>query len=419
MPKKPPDLFNFWNELKRRKVVKASFVYIAVAFAILQAVDMIFPRLGMPDWTVTFVLILLIIVFILVIVLTWVYDITPEGIKVTQDIESKPEGDKKKGQKKANDLQKAAKSKKPVLADNDLQKRVIALEDQLKEARKASLRSLWPVIVKKIGVPVLIAALLLVLVFNKQRIVQLLGFGSDKRELAMKHNANGVMYMAGQDFDAAGRELELAIESDPDYSYAWGNMAVVSYMQGDLDKAINQTIKAIGLDPKNSKAPYNLAYALDDKKDYKQAIRWYKEAIRIDSANNADSVYTAASSALARMYNSLDQPIDAIIILNRTRKMFPESKYICYVYKNLGNAYLLQHQTDSALKYLELSHSLNSSEPETNLFLARAYEASGQTTKSIEQWQMYIDLETDTAKISEAKNHRKELAVKQLQEIIK
>jgi len=261
--------------------------------------------------------------------------------------------------------------------------------------------------------------LLLVLVFNKQRIVQLLGFGSDKRELAMKHNANGVMYMAGQDFDAAGRELELAIESDPDYSYAWGNMAVVSYMKGDLEKAINQTIKAIGLDPKNSKAPYNLAYALDDKKDYKQAIRWYKEAIRIDSANNADSVYTAASSALGRMYNTLGQPIDATIILNRARKMFPESKYICYVYKNLGNAYLLRQQTDSALKYLELSHSLNSSEPETNLFLARAYEASGQTTKSIEQWQMYIDLETDTAKIREAKNHRKELAVKQLQEIIK
>lgn len=419
MPKKAPDLFNFWSELKRRKVVKASLVYIAVAYAILQASDIIFPRLGLPDWTVTFVLILLIIVFILVIVLTWVYDITPEGIRVTQDIESKPEGVKKKGQKKAIDLQKVAKSKEPVLADNDLQKRVIALEDQLIEARKASLRSLWPVIVRKIGVPVLIAALLLVLAFNKQKIVQLLGFGSAKRELAMKHNANGVMYMAGQDFDAAGRELELALESDPEYSYAWGNMAVISYMKGDLDKAINQTIKAIGLDPKNSKAPYNLAYALDDKKDYKQAIRWYKEAIRIDSVNNADSVYTAASSALGRMYNSFNQPIDAIIILNRARKMFPESKYICYVYKNLGNAYLLQNQTDSALKYLELSNGLQPSVPETNLFLARAYEASGQLTKSIEHWQNYIELETDTAKIREATKHRRDLAVKQLQEIIK
>ncbi len=94
MPKKPPDLFKFWDELKRRKVVKASLVYIAVAYAIIQGADIIFPRLGLPDWTVTFILILLIIVFILVIVLTWVYDITPEGIKVTQDLDSKSEEEK-------------------------------------------------------------------------------------------------------------------------------------------------------------------------------------------------------------------------------------------------------------------------------------------------------------------------------------
>jgi tetratricopeptide (TPR) repeat protein len=419
MPKKAHDLFNFWNELKRRKVVKASLVYIAFAYAILQASDIIFPRLGLPDWTVTFVLILLVIVFILVIVLTWVYDITPEGIKVTRTVEPESEDDKKEKEDKEKDLQKKERTAEPLPEEADLKQKVQALEDQLKEAKEVSLKSLWPVIFRKIGIPVLIAALLLGLVFNKKRIVQFLGFGSAKRELAMKHNTNGVMHMAGQDFEAARSELELAIESDPDYSYAWGNLAVVSYMQGDLDKAINQTIKAIGLDPKNSKAPYNLAYALDDKKDYKQAIRWYKEAIRIDSLNNADSVYTAASSALGRMYNTFNQPIDAIIILNRAKKMFPDSKYTCYVYKNLGNAYLLRQQTDSALKYLELSNSIQPSVPETNLFLARAYEASGQLTKSIERWQMYIELETDTTKIREATIHRRDLAIRQLQEIIK
>src|SRR5512137_993516 len=136
MPKKSPDLFNFWNELKRRKVVKASLVYVAVAYAILQASDIIFPRLGLPDWTVTFVLILLIIVFILVIVLTWVYDITPEGIRVTQDIESKSEETIKKRKGKENDLRKAEKSLEQTPGDIDLQKRVVALEDQLKEASK-------------------------------------------------------------------------------------------------------------------------------------------------------------------------------------------------------------------------------------------------------------------------------------------
>jgi tetratricopeptide (TPR) repeat protein len=419
MPKKAPDIFHFWNELKRRKVVKASFVYIAVAYAIMQASDIIFPRLGLPDWTVTFVLILLIIVFILVIVLTWVYDITPEGIKVTQELDSKSEETKKKRKGKENDLRKAEKSLEQAPGDNDLQKRVIALEDQLKEARKASVRTLWPVIVKNIGVPSLIAALLLVLVFNKQKIVEMMGFGNAKRELAMSHNKNATIHIENGDLEAAKREVQLALDSDPDYSYAWSNLAVITYREGDLDKAINQTVKAIILDPKNSRAPYNLAIPLDDKKDYKQAVRWYKEAIRIDSTYKADTVYTAASSALGRVYNSLEQPIDAIIVLNRAKMMYPDSKYIFLVYKNLGNAFLLQQQTDSALKYLELSNSLQPSVPETNLFLARAYEVSGQLTKSIEHWQKYIDLESDTAKINAAIKHRKELAVRQLKDIIK
>jgi tetratricopeptide (TPR) repeat protein len=419
MPKKPPDLFKFWDELKRRKVVKASLVYLAVAFAILQAADIIFPRLGLPDWTVTFILILMIILFILVIVLTWVYDITPEGIKVTQTIESEEKEETGADSKKEADLQEAGK--KPVSGsdEKELQKRVDALENQLKEARKLSLRSALPLLIKKLAFPVFILALILFGVVYKNKIVDILGFGDAKREIARTHNANATMYIETGDLETAKKEVEMALESDPEYSYAWSNMAVISYRQGDLDKAVNQTIKALSLDPKNSRAPYNLAIALDDKKDYKQAVRWYREAIKMDSTNNADTVYTAASSALGRLYNSFGRPIDAIIILNRAKGLYPDSKYIFLVYKNLGNAHLLQQQTDSALKYLELSNSLQPSVPETNLFLARAYEASGQLAKSIEQWQKYIDLETDTAKIREATRHRRDLAVKQLQEIIK
>jgi Tfp pilus assembly protein PilF len=77
------------------------------------------------------------------------------------------------------------------------------------------------------------------------------------------------------------------------------------------------------------------------------------------------------------------------------------------------------NQIDEAIRNLEHSREINPSEPETNLFLARAYESAGQINKSIEQWQNYIDLETDTAKINAAVKHRKYLAVKQLQEIIK
>jgi hypothetical protein len=81
----PKDPIKFWQELKQRKVVRAMTVYIAGAFAVLQAVDMIFPRIGLPAWSETLVMILLVIGLIAVIVLTWIYDITPEGIKRTSN----------------------------------------------------------------------------------------------------------------------------------------------------------------------------------------------------------------------------------------------------------------------------------------------------------------------------------------------
>ena len=213
--------------------------------------------------------------------------------------------------------------------------------------------------------------------------------------------------------------MDLAFSSDPKYSYAWSSLAALSVKQGNLNKAIAESIKAVDLDPTNSEAAYNMAYTLDDKKDYHQAIKWYKTAIRIDSTLKKDSTLVPAYSALGRVYNNINQPIDAILILNKVREQYSGSKYIYLVYKNLGNAYLLQEQTDSALKYLRLSRGINPMESETAMFLAKAYEASGQMSRSIEIWQDYIDLEKDSIKINEAKRHLKEITIRHLQEIIK
>lgn len=86
MAQKFNNIENFWQELKQRKVVRAMTVYLAAAFAILQAADMILPRIGLPDWTVTLVFILLGAGLIVVMTITWIYDKPREGIKKTSDI---------------------------------------------------------------------------------------------------------------------------------------------------------------------------------------------------------------------------------------------------------------------------------------------------------------------------------------------
>jgi hypothetical protein len=68
------------QELKRRHVVRVALVYAAVAFAVVQAADLAFPRLGLPDWTVTFVLVLALLGLPLALVLAWMFDVTPAGL---------------------------------------------------------------------------------------------------------------------------------------------------------------------------------------------------------------------------------------------------------------------------------------------------------------------------------------------------
>ena len=88
MSQKSNDLVSFWQELKRRKVIRITTVYAAAAFIVLQLVDIIAQPLQLPAWTLTLVIILLGIGLLLTLLIAWIYDITPEGIRKTESIET-------------------------------------------------------------------------------------------------------------------------------------------------------------------------------------------------------------------------------------------------------------------------------------------------------------------------------------------
>jgi len=84
MSKNPGKISLFWQELKRRKVIKATAMYAATAFIIMEAAEIMLPRLGLPDWTITFVIVLLIAGFPITLILSWIFDITPKGVEKTE-----------------------------------------------------------------------------------------------------------------------------------------------------------------------------------------------------------------------------------------------------------------------------------------------------------------------------------------------
>lgn len=83
MTERPPTLQSFFAELKRRRVFRVMAVYGAVAFVVLQVADIAFEPLGLPSWTMTFVLFLALVGFPIAVVLAWAFETTPEGVRRT------------------------------------------------------------------------------------------------------------------------------------------------------------------------------------------------------------------------------------------------------------------------------------------------------------------------------------------------
>ena len=76
----PPSGFSgFFQELKRRKVVRVITVYAAAAFVILELMSIVIEPLRLPEWTLSMVIVLLVIGFIIAVILSWIYDVRPEG----------------------------------------------------------------------------------------------------------------------------------------------------------------------------------------------------------------------------------------------------------------------------------------------------------------------------------------------------
>jgi tetratricopeptide (TPR) repeat protein len=87
MSESPNKLIRFWQELKRRKVLSVVTTYAATAYIIIEVVNNLIGPLHLPDWLATLVVILLIIGLPAAVIVAWIFDLTPKGIKKTESLE--------------------------------------------------------------------------------------------------------------------------------------------------------------------------------------------------------------------------------------------------------------------------------------------------------------------------------------------
>jgi adenylate cyclase len=79
---------SLYHELKRRNVFRVAMAYVVAAWLIIQVVETILPAYGLGDAAIRLVVTLLAVAFIPTLVFSWVFEITPEGLKREVDVAS-------------------------------------------------------------------------------------------------------------------------------------------------------------------------------------------------------------------------------------------------------------------------------------------------------------------------------------------
>lgn len=79
----------FFAELQRRNVYKVAVAYGVVSWLLIQITTQLFPVFGIPDWAIRFVVVALALGFPVALVLAWAYELTPEGVRRTEEIDPK------------------------------------------------------------------------------------------------------------------------------------------------------------------------------------------------------------------------------------------------------------------------------------------------------------------------------------------
>jgi TolB-like protein/Flp pilus assembly protein TadD len=78
---------DFFGELKRRNVYKVAVAYVVAGWALSQGIAQVLPVFDIPNWVIRLIVLLIIIGLPIALVLAWMFELTPHGIKRTADVD--------------------------------------------------------------------------------------------------------------------------------------------------------------------------------------------------------------------------------------------------------------------------------------------------------------------------------------------
>src|SRR2546421_8054520 len=76
----------FFSELKRRNVYKVAVAYAVIAWLLIQAASILFPTFEAPAWVMKVFVVILAAGLAVALVIAWAFEMTPEGMKRTENV---------------------------------------------------------------------------------------------------------------------------------------------------------------------------------------------------------------------------------------------------------------------------------------------------------------------------------------------
>ena len=178
---------------------------------------------------------------------------------------------------------------------------------------------------------------------------------------------------------AAIAKLEQAVSEHPEFASGHEMLAFMYLDDGQLEKAVLTSRRAVELDPQLERAQYVLGTALYLSADYEAAVKELRIAIQLQPKE------LSTHANLSRALTALDRGDEAIAALEEAMKWAPDSWFI---FSEMGLAHLNTDELDLAVAALEKAIELAPDEPENynrlSLVLARA-GAYEEATEAVEK----------------------------------
>lgn len=78
---------SFFNELKRRNVIRVGIAYAVISWLIMQFSDVVLNNIEAPVWVFKVIMLILAIGFPIALIFAWAFEMTPDGLKKEKDVD--------------------------------------------------------------------------------------------------------------------------------------------------------------------------------------------------------------------------------------------------------------------------------------------------------------------------------------------